>query len=111
MERFLRLLKQLGLQALGADNAEAALHYLKTFPAIDLLFTDIELGHGMNGFELAEKAKTLRPAIPVVFTTGHARDAVYRQRHFQDATPVLFKPYSRQALAAQLKASLTSTSR
>jgi CheY-like chemotaxis protein len=107
----IELLQQLGLRALGAANADAALQYLKEFPSIDLLFTDLELGHGMNGFELAEEAKPLHPAIPVVFTTGHAQDAVYRQRRFQDATPVLLKLYSRQALTAQIKASLTSTIR
>jgi hypothetical protein len=37
---------------------------------IDLLFTDINLGKGMNGVELAEWALTQHPRMAVLVTTG-----------------------------------------
>jgi CheY-like chemotaxis protein len=65
------LLTGLGYQVLTSLSAEAALEVLKQDVEIDLLLTDLGLP-GMNGRELADVARTLRPNIPVLFVTGLA---------------------------------------
>jgi CheY-like chemotaxis protein len=53
-----------------AGNATDAINRLQSKPVLDLLFTDINLGKGMNGVELAEWALTHCPSIAVLVTTG-----------------------------------------
>jgi two-component SAPR family response regulator len=66
---------------------------------IDLLFTDVGLGNGMGGLELAEQAVSSFPALSVLLATGHpARADLLRQDHFA----VLAKPYTRDGLANAL---------
>ena len=37
---------------------------------MDILFTDIDLGGGMDGAELAQLAREMRPQLPIVYTSG-----------------------------------------
>jgi CheY-like chemotaxis protein len=86
-----------------AGNASDAINSLQSKPVIDLLFTDINLGKGMNGVELAGWALTQRPSIAVLVTTG---DALMTGLPLA-LGPILAKPYTvvellkrvRQALA------------
>src|SRR5690606_35622759 len=66
----------LGYRTIEAANAEAALAILKRGRAVDLLFTDIVMPGRMNGIELAEAARALRPKLKVLLTSGFARDAI-----------------------------------
>ena len=43
--------------------------------SIDLLFTDIRLPGPMDGWELAEKARQIRPAIKIIYATGYSMSA------------------------------------
>jgi CheY-like chemotaxis protein len=40
---------------------------------VDLLLTDINLGKGFNGFELARRARTIHPDLPVLYMSGDAQ--------------------------------------
>lgn len=63
-------LEDAGFAVLPAATAEVALNILKAEAAIDLLFTDIRLPGEMDGWQLAEAARTLRPGLPVIYATG-----------------------------------------
>jgi CheY-like chemotaxis protein len=52
-----------------ADSAEAALGQLAT-ARVSVLFTDVVMPGGMNGFELAQRARTAQPDIKVLLTSG-----------------------------------------
>jgi DNA-binding NarL/FixJ family response regulator len=55
------------LPAIGAANADAALRILEqSFAKIDLMLTDVIMP-GMNGRELSERARELRPGLKVLF--------------------------------------------
>jgi two-component system OmpR family response regulator len=41
---------------------------------VDLLFTDIQLGGRMSGWEVAEAFRTAKPHSPVVYASGHPPD-------------------------------------
>jgi CheY-like chemotaxis protein len=51
-------------------TADEALRYIDSDADIDVLFTDINLPGSMNGAELAERARALRPEMPIVYASG-----------------------------------------
>lgn len=53
-----------------APNASHALRYLLSGAEVDILFTDIDLGEGMDGAKLAQLAREMRPKLPVVYASG-----------------------------------------
>ena len=69
----IEVLAERGYDVRAARSAEEALGLLRDHCAdIDVLLTDINLGPGDNGFELARKARELCPAIRVIYVTGGA---------------------------------------
>jgi CheY-like chemotaxis protein len=64
-----RLLGRLGYTVIEADSGEAALAQLAT-TQVHVLFTDVVMPGGMNGFELAQRARTAQPDIKVLLTSG-----------------------------------------
>ncbi len=71
---------------------------------MDVLFTDIILPGGMNGVQLAEKARSLRRNLPVLFTTGYANDAIARAGGLDPGDRLLGKPYTQHDLANAIRA-------
>jgi DNA-binding LytR/AlgR family response regulator len=51
-------------------TADDALRYLQADDNVDVLFTDINLPGSMDGVELAQRARELRPELPVVYASG-----------------------------------------
>ena len=51
-------------------TADEALEYIDSGAAIDALFTDVNLPGGMNGAELAARAREIRPEMPIVYASG-----------------------------------------
>ena len=91
-------LQELGFNVLSADDGPSALELIAAHPEIRLLFTDVGLPR-MNGRELAERARKLRPELPVLFTTGYSQDEMFRQGKLASKTILLTKPFSRKRLA------------
>lgn len=91
-------LRELGFSVLSAEDGPAALEVIAAHPEIRLLFTDVGLPR-MNGRELADEARKLRPGLPVLFTTGYSQDEMFRQGKFASKTALLTKPFSRKRLA------------
>jgi CheY-like chemotaxis protein len=67
----LDVITELGLEALEAVDGPSALTILDSGAKIDLLITDVGLP-GINGRQLAEAARSLRPGLKVLFVTGYA---------------------------------------
>ena len=85
------------------SNGAAALRAAGAAPDIRLLFTDVGLPGGMNGRQLADAAARLRPGLPVLFTTGYARNAIVHGGRLDPGLHLITKPFTRQALAAKLR--------
>jgi PAS domain S-box-containing protein len=100
-------IRSLGYGAVAAENAAEALRVIET-REIDVLVADLRLP-GASGVELAERARALRPGLPIVFATGD--EAALAGTGFADAISLL-KPYSvermREALAAATRPSAAS---
>jgi PAS domain S-box-containing protein len=96
------MLRELGYRVIAAPDGAAALRLLAERPDIRLLFTDVGLPGGMNGRQLTEAARALRPSLPVLFTTGYARNAIVHHGRLDPGIDLLVKPFSYTDLAAKL---------
>ena len=63
-------LRQGGYRVHEAANASEAMDSLQSEFTVDLLFTDINLGKGMSGIELALWALANLPGVKILVTTG-----------------------------------------
>jgi CheY-like chemotaxis protein len=99
------LLEDMGYRVSEATDADAALSILKRGAPLHLLITDVGLP-GMNGRQLAELARQLRPSIPVLFVTGYAANAPVRSEFLQPGMRMIAKPFSVQGLAAAVREAL-----
>jgi CheY-like chemotaxis protein len=99
------VLADIGYRVLEAADANAALEILKGGEAFDLLITDVGLP-GMNGRQLAELARQLRPKLPVLFVTGYAANASVRADFLDSGMHMISKPFSVEALATAVREAL-----
>jgi CheY-like chemotaxis protein len=98
-----RHLEQLGYRATGVADAESALAALGTHGDILLMLTDIRLGHGADGYRLAQDARARHPELLVIYMSGLGDDAAPEGAL---EAPVLSKPFRPGELAAVLADSL-----
>ncbi len=64
-----QLLETFGCTTAVVPTAQKALDHLNAGKPVDLVITDIVMP-GMNGIDFARRARALRPALPIVFSTG-----------------------------------------
>ncbi len=102
-EYVLEQLQILGYRVIVANNGPQALDMLKQIADIDLLFTDIVMPGGMNGRQLADAAKALRPGLKVLFTSGYTENAIVHHGRLDRGVHLLSKPYRRQELAVKIR--------
>jgi CheY-like chemotaxis protein len=63
-------LSERGFTVHEVTTADEALRYIGSGADLDVLFTDINLPGRINGAELAERARALRPELPIVYASG-----------------------------------------
>ncbi|WP_207210332.1 GAF domain-containing hybrid sensor histidine kinase/response regulator [Lichenibacterium ramalinae] len=97
------VLSDLGYTALEADDGKSGLKILQSRARIDLLVTDVGLPGGMNGRQVADAARVLRPGLKVLFITGYAENAVVGNGHLDPGMAVLTKPFAMDDLAAKIR--------
>lgn len=90
-----------GYRVIAVADAAQALQQLAIGDDIALMFSDVMLGAGMNGKELALAARALRPQLPVVLTSGYETEAAAAAAE-AGAFELLRKPYRREQLAAAI---------
>jgi CheY-like chemotaxis protein len=98
------VLQDLGYAAAEAQDGVSGLAVLRSDARIDLLVTDVGLPGGMNGRQLADAARQLRPGLKVLFITGYAETAVAATGRLEPDMHVLTKPFVMEALASRIKA-------
>ena len=96
-------LQGLGYHTVAYASARAALDRLRSSERVDVLFSDVVMPGGINGFQLAAEARRLRPGLKILLTSGFTGS--YRDEELRDL-PLLTKPYDRDRLATQLSAIL-----
>ena len=96
------LLKCWGYTVYCANNADAALSMLEN-NSIDLLFSDVVMPGGMNGYELAVKACDADAKLKVLITSGFADKVAGNEKYAKYGFDLVSKPYSRVELAEKLR--------
>jgi CheY-like chemotaxis protein len=71
----------------------------------DLLLTDVVMP-GINGRELADRAKAIRPHIKVLFMTGYSQDAIVHQGRLDPDIELIEKPFGSVTLATRVRSVL-----
>jgi len=100
------LFEDAGLRVETASDAEGALVLLRgaaeAHQPVGVLVTDVNLGHGPDGMELAAEARRRLPGLPVVYVTGNA-DLV-AARGLGPGERLFAKPFDAAALTAEVQA-------
>ena len=106
LEIALEMLRGLNYLVLVARDGLAALEVLRGSERVDLLFSDIVMPGGMNGAELARRARALRPGMPILLTSGYTARALSQDHGVADEFPLLRKPYRLPDLASAVRSLL-----
>jgi CheY-like chemotaxis protein len=100
------VLTELGYTTIDAHNAAEGLVALRSDREIDLMITDVGLPGGMNGKQLADEGRGVRPGLKVLFVTGYAAHGVLDGAPLPAGMHVLSKPFAEPALIAKVESML-----
>ena len=104
LELAVATISDLGYRVLTAADGPSALDIVQGDEPIDLLFSDIVMPGGMNGFELINRARVIRQGLKTLVTSGYAN--VHRPGADRPDVPLLLKPYRRGDLAQSIRMAL-----
>ena len=96
------VLGDLGYTVIEAVDSVAGLKVLRSDVHIDLLITDIGLPGGMNGRQMADAGRAVRPDLRTLFITGYAENAIIGNGQLEPGMQMLTKPFTRAALAQKI---------
>ena len=91
-----------------ADSGERASLMLDPDAPYDLLLTDISLGTGMRGTELAAIAQQRLPALAILLMSGYSAELLEADRISPSGWQLLRKPCSREELSQAIARATTS---
>lgn len=96
------VLSDLGYAYVEACDGDSAVPILDSAQRIDLLISDVGLP-GMNGRQLAEIGRQLRPDLRVLFITGYAEHAAVRGGFLDPGMQMITKPFTFDLLTAKVR--------
>ena len=94
LQHALRLLGSLGYQVRAAASAVEVLEQPHLLDGVDLVFADIVMPGGVDGWQLGAELRQRHPLLPIVFSSGHA----YDHDEHPHLGELLTKPYRRESL-------------
>ncbi|MDD0987201.1 MULTISPECIES: ATP-binding protein [Pseudomonas] len=97
-----QVLSELGYAFVEAADADSALPIIESGQRIDLLISDVGLP-GMNGRQLAEIGRQIRPDLKVLFITGYAEHAAVRGGFLDPGMQLITKPFTFDLLTAKVR--------
>jgi PAS domain S-box-containing protein len=97
------VLEEAGYTALEAADGPAAMKVVRSPARIDLLITDVGLPGGLNGRQVADAARVLRPGLKTLFITGYAENAAVGNGHLDRGMAIVTKPFAVDVLAQKVR--------
>jgi len=101
-ELIVELLGDLGYNTLQADEGARGIELLQSSARIDLLVTDIGLP-GLNGRQVADAGRAVRPGLRVLFMTGYAENAAHATGFLEPGMAMITKPFAIDVLTARVR--------
>ncbi|WP_197488109.1 PAS domain S-box protein [Bordetella ansorpii] len=102
------VLEDLGYTTIEAGDAMSGLKVLESDARIDLLLTDVGLPNGMNGRQMADAARQVRPGLKVLFITGYAENSLLTNGRLAPGMAILTKPFAVDVLTARVRELIAS---
>lgn len=99
------ILKEEGFIPVTASSSLDALDILKK-EYIDLVLTDVKMP-GMNGIELLEQLRVIRPDMPVIIMTAYGSVEEAVQAMEKGAFTFILKPFENETLIAHIKKAIS----
>lgn len=97
-------LQELKYQVLEASDGPEAIALVRQRQDIALVLSDVVMPGGMSGFDVADKARALRPDLKVLLATGYAKGVDMRGAGLSENDyAILRKPYGLKELAKALR--------
>lgn len=97
------ILENLGYSVLQASDGQEAISMAGEYQGeIHLLLTDVILPK-MNGRQIAEHLKTVRPGIKVLFVSGYSDDIISQHGVLDENVAYLAKPFHHNTLAVKVR--------
>ncbi|MGD9616775.1 MAG: hypothetical protein AB7H90_16465 [Alphaproteobacteria bacterium] len=97
------MIRGFGYDVTTALNGRDALDILRSGRRVGLVFGNVVVPEGINGYQLAAAARAIDPDLKVLLTSSYS--AGHRPGH-NPSLPMLHKPYTRAQLAAHIRAAL-----
>ncbi|WPP02455.1 PAS domain-containing protein (plasmid) [Pseudomonas sp. HR96] len=97
------VLEDLGYIVVEAADSAGGLRVLQSNARVDLLVSDVGLPGGLNGRQMAEAARVLRPDLKVLFITGYAENALLGDGHLEPGMAVMTKPFAVDTMVARIR--------
>jgi two-component system cell cycle sensor histidine kinase/response regulator CckA len=93
-----------GYQVHATASGASALRIWETYKdSIDLLVTDMVMPGGVSGRELADRIKTQKPEIKVIYCSGYTDDMLGESSLLRNNINFLEKPFSQSALLQRVR--------
>ncbi len=100
------MLERLGYKVLAAADPGEAIRLFETRQEkIHLMVTDVVMP-SMNGKELSERIRALRPGIKILFMSGYTADAIAHHGVLEEGVRFIQKPFSFEELSIQVRRAL-----
>jgi DNA-binding NtrC family response regulator len=99
------ILQSMGYVVKGANRGETALEHLRGEP-FDLMIVDYRMP-GMDGFQVFEQARTIRPEMAIMLITAHGTPDVTNRAMEMGFGAILLKPFTSDELRAAVETALS----
>ncbi|WP_316979866.1 PAS domain S-box protein [Shumkonia mesophila] len=100
------VLKSAGYRVREAEDGATALTVLDADASIGLVFSDVVMPRGINGFDLAREATRRRGDLKVILTSGYPESELQNSGLAKSGFRLLAKPYAKSELLETLAAML-----
>ncbi len=95
------MLEEEGFEVTRAADAEEALRLVREGLEAPVIVTDVDLGRGPSGADLADALHRVRPDVRIIFITG--RLASLADRVLDEREAILPKPFESAALSGLVR--------